>query len=176
MKSNNINSIVIVLHRQIIVGYSLVKNTNEGRVIHSFMAIAFLFACLQFMACSKSSNDPAPKTQAEQVTTKLTASQWKLSGVTVDGTDQSALFKSLTISFSTSGFTASNGGLVWPSSNTWSFTDSNATTFLRGDGITVSIQEITDTSLKMSLAWSKNTLGPGRTNSIKGQHLFTMGK
>lgn len=130
------------------------------------------------MNCSSGGgDDPAPeKTAAELTTAKLTASQWKVGSVTVDGVDQSALFKSFNITFTATSFSTTNGGVVWPSSSNWLFTDANATGFSRNDGITVQLQEITDSSLKMSLAWSKNTLGPGRIESVKGQHVFTMGK
>jgi hypothetical protein len=147
-------------------------------IIRSIIAIAFLVACSQFMSCgSGGGDDPAPeKTAAELTTAKLTAGQWKVGSVTVDGVDQSALFKSFNITFTATSFSTTNGGVVWPASSTWSFTDANATGFSRSDGITVQLQEITDSSLKMSMAWSKNTLGPGRIESVKGQHVFTMGK
>ena len=151
---------------------------NFSTIIRSVIAIAFLVACAQFMSCgSGGGDDPAPeKTAAELTTAKLTASQWKVGSVTVDGVDQSALFKSFNITFTATSFSTTNGGVVWPASSNWSFTDANATGFSRSDGITVQLQEITDTSLKMSMAWSKNTLGPGRIESVKGQHVFTMGK
>jgi hypothetical protein len=148
---------------------------NFPTIIRSIIAIAFLVACSQFMNCgSGGGDDPAPeKTAAELTTAKLTASPWKVGSVTVDGVDQ---FKNFTITFSGTNFTTTNGGVVWPASSNWGFTDDNATGFSRSDGITVQLQEITDTSLKMSMAWSKNTLGTGRIESVKGQHVFTMGK
>jgi hypothetical protein len=151
---------------------------NFSTIIRSMITIAFLAACLQFISCgSGGGDDPTPeKTKAEEVTAKLTASQWKVGSVTVDGVDQSTLFKNFNITFSSTNFTTTNGGVVWPASSNWSFTDQNATGFSRSDGITVQLQEITDTSLKMSLAWSKNTFGTGRIESVKGQHVFTMGK
>jgi hypothetical protein len=147
-------------------------------IIRSIVVIVFLFACSQLISCGGGGgDDPTPeKTKAEEVTAKLTASQWKVGSVTVDGVDQSSLFKNFNITFSSTNFTTTNGGVVWPASSNWSFTDTNATGFSRSDGITVQLQEITDTSLKMSMAWSKNTLGPGRIESVKGQHVFTMGK
>lgn len=151
---------------------------NFLNLIRSIITIAFLVACSQFMSCSSGGgDDPAPeKTAAELTTAKLTASPWKVGSVTVDGVDQSALFKSFNITFTATSFSTTNGGVVWPASSNWSFTDVNATGFSRSDGITVQLQEITDTALKMSMAWSKNTLGPGRIESVKGQHVFTMGK
>lgn len=147
-------------------------------VVRSGAMVLFLFTCAQFIACSSGGgDDPTPEqTPAQQVTAKLTSATWKVGTVTVDGTDQSTLFKNLTITFSSNSFTTVNGGAVWPASSNWSFTDANATGFTRGDGVTVQLQEITDSSLKMSLAWSKTTLGPGRIESVKGQHVFTMGK
>ena len=151
---------------------------NFHIIIRTIFAIVFLFACSQLISCGGGGgDDPIPeKTKAEEVTAKLTASQWKVGSVTVDGVDQSSLFKNFNITFSSTNFTTTNGGVVWPASSNWSFTDTNATGFSRSDGITVQLQEITDTSLKMSMAWSKNTLGPGRIESVKGQHVFTMGK
>lgn len=143
-------------------------------VIRCAIAILFLFACSQFMACS--SGEPTPKSTPDQVTAKLTASPWKVRTVTVDGTDQSTLFNNFSIAFTATGFTTTNGGLVWPSNSTWSFTDANATAFERGDGLIIQLLDVSNTSLKMGLTWSKNTIGPGRIESVSGQHAFVMGK
>ena len=142
--------------------------------------ILFSMAVLLYMGAhliSCGGDDPVQEpTKGELALKSLTASSWNVKSVTVDGVDQSTLFKNFTITFSSANFTTTNGGVVWPVSSNWSFTDDNATGFSRSDGITVQLKEITDTSLKMSMAWSKNTLGPGRIESVKGQHVFTMTK
>lgn len=134
--------------------------------------------------------DPTPEpTVGEQVLSNLVASQWKVKSVTVDGSDKSSSFPGLTITFTSSAttngkpssfsgsFTASNGEPVWPLSGNWTIPDIAVGSKLqRSDGIEIQLIEVTETSLKMSLPWSKNTLGPGRIESIKGQHVFTMGK
>ena len=135
------------------------------------IAITLLIACSLFQACKKE----ATLTPAQQVAAILTASPWKVQSVTVDGAS-SSLFTNFTITFGASTFTTVNGGEVWPSSSSWVFTDVNASAFTRGDGLTVQLTEVTSTSLKMRLTWSKNTFGPGRVSSISGQHNFVMGK
>lgn len=144
-------------------------------VARFFMLIIFLFGCSQFMSCGSKGGDPG-LTVAEQVKAKLIAHSWKVITVTVDGVDKTTLFTNFSITFAATSFTTTNGGLVWPSSSTWSFTDTNATAFTRGDGLIVQLLEATDTSLKMGLTWNKNTFGPGRIESVSGQHVFVMGK
>jgi hypothetical protein len=137
-------------------------------------------------------DDPDPKdpelTQGEKVVASLVKSSWKVASVTVDGADQLNLFTDFTIQFSPSSssngkpsfsgsYSTTKGGPVWPSSGNWTIGDVNAAgSFQRSDGITVTLSQVTETSLKMTLTWSKNTFGPGRSESIKGQHVFTMSK
>ena len=154
------------------------KTTTGYSSLIRCSTLILLLGCLQFTSCGSSNSDPAPtptKTPAELATTKLTSSPWKVSSVSVDGVDKTSLFTNFNITFTASNYTQTNGGPVWPSGS-WSFTDANATAFNRGDGISVQLTTLTETSLVMSLAWNKNTLGSGRVESIKGQHVFAMGK
>jgi hypothetical protein len=127
---------------------------------------------LQFAGCKKA--DPKPS-ETEVVKEKLTSSTWTLQNVTVDGVDQTAVYQGLTINFTETTYTTTKGGLVWPASGTWSFTDDTATTIKRDDGIEVGV-EVTDTSLKLTLTWAKATFGTGRVASVKGLHVFTFRK
>ena len=144
-----------------------------------FLAAVFAllaFGLVQLSSCKSSGSDPAPPTVEETVKTSLTSGQWKIQSTSADGVDQSALFKNMTMSFDASGnLTTVNGGALWQASDQWTLTN-GATGFTRKDGIVVQLQEVTTTSLKMSFAWSKSTLGPGRIGSIKGQQLFVMTK
>ena len=55
--------------------------------------------------------------------------------------------------------------------------NTNETTAIkRDDGLVVTLQEVTDTSLKLALTWTKTTLGSGRIESVSGQHVFSFGK
>jgi hypothetical protein len=151
--------------------------TRNSILIELSVSLLFLLACSNLISCGSSNSDPAPttKTPAELATAKLVASPWKVNTVTVDGVDKTTLFTNFTITFAASSYTQTNGGPVWPSGS-WSFTDANATAFSRGDGISVQLTTLTENSLVMSLTWNKKTFGPGRIESIIGQHIFTMGK
>jgi hypothetical protein len=119
----------------------------------------------------------APLTKQEEVTQLLTGSgtsskTWHLQSVSIDGVDKSSLFTGMTLSFTSSSFTVSNGGPVWPATGTWTFTSDAATTIRRNDGLEMTV-DATSSSLKLTLTWSKNTFGPGRQLSVSGQHVFT---
>lgn len=128
---------------------------------------------LLISACEEDAAEPSA---ADVVKAKLISSTWKMSSVVVDGSDQTDIYSGLNLSFTSSGFTTVNGGVVWPSSGTWEFTSEQATAIKRNDGLTIEIVSITDTSLKLGLTWSKSTVGSGRVSSISGAHVFNFGK
>lgn len=137
--------------------------------------ILFAFALMSLLFTSGCNEDPLPITaQVKQILTS-TAS-WKMQTVLVDGTDQSTVYKNLTLGFTDTGFTSSNGGAVWPSSGTWKFTDDTATAIERNDGLQVTIDTATDSKLVLKLTWTKTTFGLGRLASVKGVNVFTFGK
>jgi hypothetical protein len=156
----------------------------KTKYISSYVSVALytlLIAILlvQFAGCSKKS-DPAPATPTptaqEEVTKKMTAvTTWKMQSVTVDGADKTSVYKGLTISFTSTAFTTANGGAVWPASGTWTFTSADATSIKRDDGLPVNV-EVTDTTLKLTLTWTKTTLGGGKAYSVSGVNVFTMVK
>jgi hypothetical protein len=112
----------------------------------------------------------------EEVTAKLTAATWKVGTVTVDGVDKTSIYNGLTLKFNASGYTATNSGAVWPGSGTWNFTSEEATAIKRNDGLEISIEDATDTSLKLKLTWTKTTLSTGREQSVAGTHVFSFTK
>jgi len=106
----------------------------------------------------------------------LSSGTWKISNVTVDGVDQTSLFTGLTLQFTASSYTTTNGDPVWPATGTWSFTDDTATSVKRSDGVIVGISSISETGLVLTLDWTKTTLGTGRVKSVAGAHVFTFTK
>lgn len=141
-------------------------------LIRITISLAALTVVLHMAGCG---NDPTPATGAEKATKLLTAATWSTQGVTVDGTS-STIYNDLQVTFSATGFTATNGGSVWPASGTWNFTDDTGKTMVRGDGLTILVTELMSTKVVMGLTWSKTTLGGGRSESVSGQHVFTFGK
>ena len=145
-------------------------------IIKSILGVMVLSGVLLLSDCgSKSDPTPAAATEPQRVTGLMKTGTWKVQSVTVDGTDQSALFKNFTLSFTDAGFASVNGSAVWPSSGTWKFVNDQATSFTRDDGLVVTIQTVSSTQLIISLVWTKTTLGPGRVTSVKGTTVFILG-
>jgi hypothetical protein len=149
--------------------------TKSNRISFAFLFIVFSAALILSGCGSKS--DPAPaQTAQEKVTATLTGGTWKINSVTVDGADKTSMYTNMNLTFTSTQYAALNGGAVWPSSGTWTFTSTDATAIQRNDGLVVTLQEATSTSLKLGLTWTKSTLGPGRVGSIAGQHVFSFSK
>lgn len=143
----------------------------KANILKLFLAIG-LISLFGIQSCKK--DDPKPTEVAQNQLIGDGNKTWKIQSVAVDGIDQTALFAAMTIKFSSTGYTTSGGGVVWPTPGTWNFVDDTATGFFRGDGIQVQLI-VSETSLKLSLPWTLATFGGGRASSIAGAHVFTFG-
>jgi len=132
--------------------------------------LALLLVTL-FIGCS----EPESISEAERVTNLLKASGWKVSSVQVDGL-ASTLFTGMTLTFTNTSFSSTNATPVWPATGSWSFQANSTTNIKRSDGVDVVINSISETSLVLSLNWTKKTFGNGKSESIAGQHLFSLTK
>ena len=141
-------------------------------LIRITISLAVLAAVLHMASCG---GDPAPESGAAMATKLLTAGTWSTQSVTVSGAS-STIYNNLKVTFTATGFSATDGGSVWPASGTWNFTDDTGKTMVRGDGLSISVTELTSTKVVMGLTWNKTTLGGGRSESVAGQHVFTFGK
>jgi hypothetical protein len=81
----------------------------------------------------------------------------------------------MTLTFSPTNYTTTNGGALWPSNGEWSYADESGKSLLRSDGLLVTIVDIADNSLSLSLLSTKGSIG-GRGNSISGNYVFTFEK
>ena len=150
------------------------KTENKIRFSLLFFIIIVFMALLT--SCGGGAGDPTPtKSAQDEVKEKLTSSTWSIQTVTVDGVDQSSIYKNLSLKFAAASYTSTKGGAIWPASGTWSFADQAGTTIKKEDGTEVKV-DAKDTSLKLTLTWTKTTLGSGRVESVKGLHVFTFGK
>lgn len=139
--------------------------------------ILIMAACMALLASINSCKKSTSPTPVENATKLLVdGSPWKPSSVTVDGVDKSDTFSSLTLSFSSTAFTSSNGAPVWPGAGTWKFDDASAKTFTRDDGLVVTIESLSSGKLTLTLTWAQPTYGPGRTTSISGKYIFNLAK
>ena len=141
------------------------------RFFHGISYVLLGFALITFSDCV----DPGPSETESGKNTRIlsTGGPWTLQSVSVNGVDRTSMYAGLTVTFSSTGYTTVNGGAVWPASGTWNFTDAFGSTIRRSDGVDISLIDITEDRLVLSLVWSKTTLGNGRTGSVAGQHEFT---
>jgi hypothetical protein len=129
---------------------------------------------LLMMLASCGGDDPKPSAR-DKIKEKLVGATWNMESVTVDGVDRTDVYEGLTITFGEGIYTTTQGGPVWPASDTWTFASDDATAVTRGDGIRVDV-EATEGILQLSLTWTKTTYGQGRVASMQGQHVFTFAK
>ena len=146
------------------------KTSITSKVATFMLLVGMIFLFVFLASCGGDS-----ASASEVNTKKLTAHAWKVSSVTVNSTDQTALYTGMTLSFTNTNYSTTNADPVW-TSGTWTFADSKATIIMRNDGLEASIVELTDATLKLSLTWNKNTFEPGRVSSISGNHVFTLVK
>ena len=116
--------------------------------------------------------DPIPET--DRVRDLLLTGTWKVKQVTVDGVDKTAQFTGLTLKFTMTNYTTTNGKQVWPASGTWKFKNDDAKVILRDQDVEVTIMDVSSATLKLSLNWSITTLGSGRSMSVAGKHEFVL--
>ena len=142
--------------------------------------LAFVSVCA-LPGCGGDS-DPAP-TENEKVTRLLIAggSTWTPSstgGITVDGVDVTDdLFAGFTITFYDGTFVTTGTSPVWLREDTWTFKDESGKVVIRGqDQREVTISEISETQLKLTLDWPESTTESGRSGSLKGKHEFLLNK
>lgn len=146
--------------------------------ITAIATLAILASMVLFLSnCGGSKVDPTPvETEAQKNTRLLTAGAWSVQTVLVDAVDKTTVYKDLKLTFSSTGFTSTGGGSVWPATGTWKFKDDTGKTIDRGDGLSITATEISATKLVLGLTWTKTTLAGGRAESVAGQHVFTFGK
>ena len=144
-----------------------------------------LFAVLiGFSSCKKDNPEPEPPvpTAAEVTTALLKGPAWTMSGVTVDGVVLD-LYKNLNIAFtaddngSNGKYTSVNGGVIWAATGTWKFKDDLAKVMVRDDGLEISIDAITATTMTISFTRTGDTVFEGgRSNAVGGKHVLTLGR
>ncbi len=93
-----------------------------------------------------------------------------------NGVDKTSLYTGMTLSFTATNYTTTKGAPVWVASGTWAFSGNDGKIITRDDQIDVSIDQIADSQLVLSLTWNKTTLGGGRVESISGKHVYTFVK
>jgi hypothetical protein len=149
------------------------KTMMKRTIITSVASIAAISFILLIQSCGKSSsNDPSPSDQMKAI---LISGKWNLQTVQVDGVDKTTTYSGLTLNFTATNYSTTNGRVIWPATGTWQFSDETGKNITRDDGLPVAIGEATTSKLVLTLTWNKTTLG-GRAGSLKGVNVFTFGK
>lgn len=129
-------------------------------------------AILIVLCLSAGCNKPNHTPSAQSL---LTSGTWKLKSATVDGTS-TALYDGLTITFTNTAYTTTNGKVEWPATDTYKLSSDGKTITRGSDNLSVYVSALTSTSLTLSYLWAKTTLNGGRTESIAGNTVLTFGK
>jgi hypothetical protein len=134
-----------------------------------FFQVLLSIVLLVCASCGGDDGESAIERTARQL-----KGEWQLTSLVVDGTDQTNLFPDLVITLANGTYQTANGEPVWPASGTWSITD--ATTVLRDSDLAIQVESITETSMTLSLVWSRDTFGSRRNKSVSGNHTFQFTK
>lgn len=150
-----------------------------------------VLACLGMVVfltnCKDDGPGTPPKTESELRAEIMAGGTGKWtpptgSPVTVNDLAVPELFEGFTITFTSTGtggtYTTTGTTPVWPRSGTWTFVGDDGLKFKRDDNVEVTITDITETSLKLSMEWTETTYEEptGRSNSLAGTTVFTLSK
>ena len=137
---------------------------------------SILFACNIFtvglLIFVASCDKPKVVPESERVTNLLKSSSWVVLSVKVDDVAV-ASFANMTLAFTSTSYSTTNGGLVWPASGTWAFSDQTGKVIKRNDRLVINIDTLSENILALSLNWANTTLGGGRNDSVGGKYVFS---
>jgi len=147
------------------------------RYICSVLTLITLFT---FASCNDDDEAPAV-TEVERVTSLLIGSgtigtTWSIQSVDVDGVDYSDEFTDLTLEFSESGITSTNGREVFGATDSWRFDSDAATSLTTGSQLEIAIAEISENSLILRFTLDESVFGPGRQEAVAGENTFTFNR
>lgn len=119
-----------------------------------------------FNSCKKDDPDPL----AQRIN-ELTAS-WKLGSVKNDNADVTSQYTGFTLSVSGNNYITTKGGNPWPESGSYEIRKDDLSKIIRSDGVTITIDEITTSTLVLSFNYSNLT--GGRTKGVTGNFTFSL--
>ncbi|MGF1636327.1 MAG: hypothetical protein ACFCUU_04590 [Cyclobacteriaceae bacterium] len=147
------------------------KNIQLFLMLFAFSGMALLSGC--------GGDDNGEPSAADSRRALLTSKTWTVSSVTTppSSATEGADWAPFTVSFTDSNMTTANhpagAEVVWPS-GAWSFGNDAATTIVRGDGITMTINSLTESSLVVQFNGDQEWSTDGRTASLGGQYTFNL--
>ena len=132
------------------------------------LSVVFAASISTLTSCE---DDPTAVEKNRKILT--TGGPWSVESVTVDGADQTTVYDGLELTFANTTFSTVGGGVIWPASGAWDFSDKSAKTIIIDNDLSVEINEISQKKLVLELVWDKTTFGAGKKSSLSGSHAFT---
>jgi hypothetical protein len=143
------------------------------KLISRLLLTTLILAGLLFTISCGGDDGPSA---SEVMLEKLMAHPWHTNTVLVDGTDKTSVYSGLSLTFTKSGYTATDITPSWPTSGTWEFTDDKAESIVRNDDLVIRIVSVTDNELKLAYTWNTTSIEPGRVRAVGGDHVLTLVK
>jgi hypothetical protein len=131
--------------------------------------LVIVIVAIQIISCG---SDPAKESEEIVFLNKL-SNAWQVNAVDIDGEDATGAFDGLAITFTdTKTLTVINPvDPIWPATGSFTLVKSGDTFSIdRNDGVIITILELTETSLIMSLNYSAGS----RVSSVSGEYTFEM--
>ena len=150
------------------------------KYLKSIAIIAFLAGFAFMIGCKK---DDGPSQTEEEIQLGKLAFTWTVASATLDADDRTADWTGMTLTATTSktySTSGSNDDNVWPASGTWEFAGTSGAglnVLNRSDGLTVNIDNITETALDLSFTYVLAKANKeARVSSIEGNWVFKFTK
>ncbi len=146
------------------------------RVLKFLLLLLAAGSTLFFANCGGGNNGPTEEEQKRALL--VNNSPWTVSSVSVpdNSATEAPQWANFTVSFTNTNMTASNhptgASAVWPST-TWSFT-SDLNGIVRGDGVTMTLNALTESNLNVTFSIVNEELGGARVAALDGEYTFSM--
>jgi hypothetical protein len=138
------------------------------RLVQAVITLLLVVTTLIFNGCKKG-DDPDPAVEKF----KQLSGVWRLGTITNDGLDVTTQYIDFTLTINPDKtFVTTNGNNPWPDSGTLEFTGNDLDRWLRNDGIEITIQNATTSSLVLSM--TQSSIANGRESGVTGQFIFSL--
>jgi hypothetical protein len=140
----------------------------------AFKTISYILLVIVIIFTGCSDDDPTERERVKKLLT--TGGTWSLKSTVVDGANKTDLYSGFAITFSSDGYTAINGGVIWPDSGTWRFEQGSDNTLVFDEELTATIESISEKDFQLSFHRDEATFGAGRITSVSGEHMFVFSR
>ncbi|HEY0652456.1 MAG TPA: hypothetical protein VGD65_04970 [Chryseosolibacter sp.] len=142
----------------------------------SYGATTILLLCITLFFSNCGGGENEKNAEIERVINLMSSGEWQVHKVDVSGFDLTPAYTNMTISFDKNGnnsltYTSTDGAPVW---KTGIITFQDPTIFLTegADFFSGRVLNVSETELQISVEWTQQTVGLGRSKSLIGTIAF----